>query len=161
MALAYAGHTDQGAEQILKTLELDPDFALAYYHLGTIYSVGARLDRAVEAFESADRKSAGSLGPDRLLGCAYASVGRREDALPTLQRMEHGGGYVSPLEPAYVHAGLGDVDSAFRLLEHAVEDRSADLVRFRLHPWPASLRRDPRFEALAGRIGLPAASAQV
>jgi len=74
--------------------------------------------------------------------------------------MEQGGGYVSPLELAYVHAGLGDVDSAFRLLEHAVEDRSADLVRFRLHPWPASLRRDPRFEALAGRIGLPAASAQ-
>lgn len=74
LALAYAGHTDQGAEQILKTLELDPDFALAYYHLGTVYSVGARLDRAVEAFESADRKSAASLGPGRL-GCAYASPG--------------------------------------------------------------------------------------
>ena len=159
LALAYAGRAGQGVDQILRTLELDPDFALAHYHLGTVYSLSGGLDRAIDAFETADRKSAGSLGLGRL-GCAYASAGRRDEALRTLQRMEQASGYISPLELAYVHAGFEDADSAFHLLERAAEDRSADLVRFRLHSWPPNFRRDPRFQIFAERIGLPAASAR-
>jgi tetratricopeptide (TPR) repeat protein len=43
LALAYVGRVNQAAEQILKTIELNPDFALAYYHLGTAIPSAAGL----------------------------------------------------------------------------------------------------------------------
>jgi pentatricopeptide repeat protein len=89
------------------------------------------------------------------LGFAYGMAGRVEDARRLLERMQEAPGYVSPLELAQVHAGLGDTSAVFRLLGQAVEHRSSDLVRLRINPWPAAVRQDSRFDGIAQRIGLP------
>ncbi|MBV8843395.1 MAG: protein kinase [Bryobacterales bacterium] len=154
LALAYAGQPAEAVEQLQKTLGLDPDFALGHYHLGTVFTLAGEFEKAIEAFESADRKSGGSLGLG-LLGCDYALVGRQAEAEHILNRMEQGKGYISPLQMAYVEAGLGRADAAFELLDRAYEDRSADLVRLRLQPWPKAILEDSRLNALAERIGLP------
>lgn len=55
---------------------------------------------------------------------------------------------------ALVQAALEQRDEAFATLERAVVERSYWLVWLRLDPRWSTIREDPRFEALARRIGL-------
>jgi len=73
--------------------------------------------------------------------------------------------YVSSVYPAFVHATLGDKDSAFALLEKAYDAKDPVLISIQtmdtpvgLHPPPeraAALRADPRFADLVRRMGFP------
>ncbi len=73
--------------------------------------------------------------------------------------------YVSAVYPAFVHATLGEKDSAFALLEKAYDARDPVLISIQtvdtpvgLHPPPeraAALRADPRFADLVRRMGFP------
>jgi hypothetical protein len=54
---------------------------------------------------------------------------------------------------ALVYAGLGENDQAFTWLDKAVDDRSLGFEW--MHTTVNGLRRDPRFEKLGQRVGLP------
>ena len=54
---------------------------------------------------------------------------------------------------ALLHAGLGQRDSALRYLERAYEERSTVLAYLLIDPRLAPLRDEPRFLALARRLG--------
>ena len=55
-----------------------------------------------------------------------------------------------------LHAGLGDVDDAFRWLDQAVQEGATGLIFLRVHPRLDSIREDPRYAALLERLGLAA-----
>ena len=61
--------------------------------------------------------------------------------------------YVSPVDLAVIYTGLRDRESAFLWLAKAYEQRT---MRIQQLPEPIfdSLRGDPRFRALAGRLNL-------
>ena len=61
--------------------------------------------------------------------------------------------YVPSYWFALLHAGLGQRDSALRYLERAYEERSTVLAYLLIDPRLAPLRDDPRFLALARRLG--------
>jgi hypothetical protein len=62
---------------------------------------------------------------------------------------------VSPVDLARLHARLGHREEAIRLLQKAVAQR-ASLLIFRLNePDFDPLRSDPRFRAVAQKVGLP------
>ena len=63
--------------------------------------------------------------------------------------------YVSSLEIARIHTGLGDKDKAFDCFEKAVAEREGWLIWMKLEPSFDSLRSDPRFTDLVRRVGLP------
>jgi tetratricopeptide (TPR) repeat protein len=92
---------------------------------------------------------------EALLGYVLGRAGRPEEArriLATMldrSRRTNGGAF----DVALVYIGLGDDDRAFAWLDKAVDDRSLGLQW--LHTIVAGLRRDPRFERLRQRIGLP------
>ncbi len=54
---------------------------------------------------------------------------------------------------ARVHAGLGDTDRAFELLEIAYEKREPWIIAVKIGPGFDTLRDDPRFADLIRRIG--------
>jgi eukaryotic-like serine/threonine-protein kinase len=54
---------------------------------------------------------------------------------------------------ALVYTGLGDHDQALRYLERAYDERSTVLAYLLIDPRFAPLRNDPRFLALARRLG--------
>ena len=64
-----------------------------------------------------------------------------------------GRSYVPSYYFALVHAGLGERDQALRYLERAYEERSTVLAYLLIDPRLAPLRDDPRFLALARRLG--------
>jgi len=63
--------------------------------------------------------------------------------------------YVAPLLNALIYAALGDKDRAFALLNQSVEQRVHWLFWLNRDPRWGPLRSDPRFQALARRVGLP------
>jgi tetratricopeptide (TPR) repeat protein len=89
-----------------------------------------------------------------VLGQTLARAGQREEAhriladlLAHQQRTGSGA-----FQVAVVYAGLGDFDQAFAWLDRSVDDRSLD--ESIMGPAFEDLRKDPRFERLARRLGL-------
>jgi hypothetical protein len=64
---------------------------------------------------------------------------------------------VSSVCLAWVVAGFGDLDGAFEWLETAVRERDTltGFIRVYAEYLAPELRRDPRFDALLDRLGLP------
>jgi hypothetical protein len=63
--------------------------------------------------------------------------------------------YVPPYALALVHAGLGDRDLAFELLDRAYSERDVHLIFLPVDPKWDEYRQDPRFAALLSRCGFP------
>jgi hypothetical protein len=57
---------------------------------------------------------------------------------------------------ALIHAGLGEKDKAFALLDKAVAERFTSVVYSKWEPRLNPLRSDPRFTQMLKQIGLPA-----
>ena len=148
-ALGRAGRLPEAARQLQKTLELDPDLLQAHSYLGEVYLREGRNDEAIPEFQKA--KDNGSLG------YAYAVSGRPGEARRVLGELEHLAAqrYVSPLDFAVVHAGLGQRDQAFSWLEKAYDGRVPRLSGVRVDPRLVSLHADPRFADLLRRMNLP------
>jgi tetratricopeptide (TPR) repeat protein len=97
-----------------------------------------------------------------LLGCTYARMGRRDEALEVLRRLEKPSpatAYVQPYLIARIDAALGDSGAALTALEKACEERSEYLVTIEasgglcMDPAWKGLREEPRFKELLKRTG--------
>jgi serine/threonine protein kinase/tetratricopeptide (TPR) repeat protein len=153
--LALAGQSDAAVQQLKATLELDPNFAITHLRLGSVYLELGRTEEAIQEMEVAARLTEGRLALG-YLGHACGVAGDRTRASRILDdlRARAADRFVSPLDFALIHAGLGDVDAVFVSLKEAETERVSDLVRIRVLPWPDLVRSDPRFTALLRALGL-------
>lgn len=115
------------------------------------------MDEGIAAFERAVETSKEVPVAMGLLGHALAKAGRRDEAMQQLERLRSRAvsQYVPAVAMAFVHAGLGQVDEAFALLNRAHGEHDVWLT-FALTWMPTldELRPDPRFAELRRRIGL-------
>lgn len=155
LALATAGQYNRAIEQLTQSIEMSPSFALHYLVLGTVL---LKVGKSTEAIENLTK--AVELSPRQQLlgwiGHAYSVSGKREEAQRVINQLAElaKGRCVSPLSFALTYAGMGDADQTFDYLETAYEQRTSDLVRLKLYPWPEAIRSDARLTELARRIGL-------
>jgi TolB-like protein/Tfp pilus assembly protein PilF len=147
--LGRMGHYEKAAEQYRKTLELSPDFEPAHESLGYFYLQLGKYSEAIEHYERTHARGA--------LGFTYAVAGKRAEAQRILAELmdESKRQYVSAINMALIHIGLGDKDQAFAWLERAYIEHSQMLLFLRQdHAFYSSLESDPRYEDLLRRIGL-------
>ena len=157
--LAYGyilvGQMDKARQQIERTRQLDPSYPLALWRLGDWHLIQGQYADAVTAYAEADSLSDGyfTLG---YLGLAYGLMGRKEDARDILSRLDANQAqrYVSPLDRAFVYAGLGERDAAFGFINQALKMRVSDMVRFKLLPWPDGIKSDARFAETVRALNL-------
>ena len=142
-------------ENLLKLIELDPNFAPAYDTLGLSYLKLGRNAEAVAALEKGVQLNRFDLILGNL-GYVYAVTGKRIEALSIAKdleekyaRRESNGMYV-----AAVYAGLGEKDKAFDWLERGFQAKG-DLGVIRGQIPFESLRDDTRYKDLLKRMGLP------
>jgi TolB-like protein/Flp pilus assembly protein TadD len=90
------------------------------------------------------------------LGQAYALTGDIEKARTILEelRVRATREFVSPYHFAYVHAGLGEADSAIDCLERAYEGRSGAIYGIKGSFLFRNLHNHPRFESLLRKMHL-------
>ncbi len=154
--LYYARRYDQAIGQAGKILEMDPNSHFAHYMLADVYRHNGMYQEAVAQYckiwtlEGDKERAAGYQRAFEASGFKGAQRWYRDYLL-------RAGG--KPPGPAFmlanVHAGLGENDAAFQLLEKFYQERRPYLLYLKLDPDFDPLRPDPRFADLARRLGLP------
>jgi TolB-like protein/Tfp pilus assembly protein PilF len=145
---------DEAIKQLRKTLEMDPGFYYAHWNLGEVLEMKGLTNEAMAEYQKANTLDPDPL-PQALLGHLYAKIGRKDEALAMLDRLQHTSKerYVTPYNFALIHLGLGQKDQAMHFLEQTYEDRDGyNLAFLKTDPFLDPLRDDPRFEALVQKI---------
>jgi TolB-like protein/tetratricopeptide (TPR) repeat protein len=145
---------DQAIVQFQKTLELEEHFSAASnYLLGAYVQKGRHADALAKLGTITNFPPVPSIG---LVGYVYGVTGRTKEArnmLAELIRLR-GQQYISPVDIAMIHVGLGEKDEAVKWLEKGYEERAYAMQNLKIEPSWDGLRDDPRFADLVRRVGL-------
>jgi len=148
---------DEAIARLRQTpLELDSAYYQIYWRLGLAYAQQAKHEEAAVTLQKAAVLSGDRPLAKASLGYVFAKAGRRSEAQQILSEL---GGQAGPdgapfITLSAIHACLGDNDRAFEWLEGAYARREGRLIDLRVEPMLDGLRADPRYEALARRMGL-------
>jgi len=152
---------EEAIEQLLRTAELDPNYPVTYWILGLLYRETGRYELAIKEGERGVNLSGGSPLMRAALAHTYGKSGKTNQALQLLDDLtklaEHK--YVAAHFFAGIYIGLGDNDRAVEYLEKSYEEHSHWLIYLHIDPSMDGLRKDPRFQNLLRRVGLPALTA--
>ncbi|MGH9855010.1 MAG: TPR end-of-group domain-containing protein, partial [Blastocatellia bacterium] len=150
---------EPAAKQLLKTIELDPNYVTARLYLGFVYEQQKGMNEAAIAeFGKAVALSGAGRRPvmEAALGHAYAAAGKRAEAQRALDGLKVAAErrYISPYSIAIIYSGLGDKEQAFTWLNRAYQERDNWLIYLKVEPRLDPLRSDARFSDLLRQIGL-------
>jgi tetratricopeptide (TPR) repeat protein len=154
-AFHMARQPDQAIDQLRKTLQMDPDFAMTHFYLGMAYEGKQMYQEAIAEYRKANDLSTADPGLVGL-GHAYAmsgNIGAAQEVLDELKRRAEKN-QTRPSSVAIVYAGLNDRDHAFEWMDKAYDQRAEGVVYLKAQPYLDNLRSDPRREAFLRRIGL-------
>ena len=153
-----AGRYDEALQQVQKTLELDSHFPQAHQTLGWVYLNTGRSDNAIREFRNALQLS-GPEDSDLMLdlGFACAVNGERDEARKILAKLKvlHQKGLAASGSIGVLYGALGESDEAFAWLQKAYAERDPELTYIKTGRRFEPLRRDPRYQELVRRVGLP------
>ncbi len=135
---------------------MDPNFAVAHWHLGLAFEQKQLLDAATEEFKKAISLSGGSPLMKAALARAYAKSQKKYEANEMLNELNElaKGQYASAYEIATIYVALGDREQAFELLAKGYGEHSFHLVNLNVSPQFKSVSSDPRFQDLVQGVGL-------
>lgn len=136
-------------------IDLDPNSAGAYLAMGTAYVFTGQPDSAVLAFEHAVRIDPTGYGDRVFTMFGYAAQGRWADAERERDIVLREKRNSPNLIEAFVAVTFGKYDAAAAAIDRAVEHREPLLLTIRLscEPMFNPLKTNPRFIALAKRVG--------
>jgi TolB-like protein/DNA-binding winged helix-turn-helix (wHTH) protein len=158
MILFRARRFDDAIGAAHQALELDPVFVNALWWEGMSYAGERHYAEAIDCLTKAVGMSDNPLFR-ALRGHVYGLAGERSKAIQAIQEHTEEEAakrrYVSPVDFAILHAGLGDADPTFRRLEEAYQARSPRIHELTFMYFDR-IRGDPRYPEFARRVGLPA-----
>jgi|SRR5579872_2924309 len=146
---------ERAAEEALRTLELEPQFAAAHGALGLAHAKRGRYDEAVKSMEMARAGSRAHPANEAALAHVLGSAGRMDEARAILEQLiqlsrEQ---YVSPYWLALAYGGLGEKMAVLDALERAYEQHDVWMVWLGTDPRLDGVRSEPRFSELVSRMG--------
>jgi eukaryotic-like serine/threonine-protein kinase len=151
-ALAENGRLEEALVQLDRVRAIQPPLQGAAFVTAQIYARQGRSSEAISILRP--QAEAGDPMFRALLAYILAKAGQRDEAklllADLLARSERTG--IGAFQVAMAHEGLGNRDQAFAWLDKSVDDRSIGSVI--MAPLFEDLRRDPRFQAIKGRLGL-------
>ena len=150
------GDQNAAIEEYKKVIELDPAFPRAHEDLGAAYLKLGRGQEAIAELQKAVEASGRAAKELGYLGCGYAVVGKRAEAIGILKELEaRYSRHESPgMYLAVVHGGLQERDDAFAWLEKDFQAHVGMLYDIALYLQFETLRDDPRYMNLLRRMGL-------
>jgi tetratricopeptide (TPR) repeat protein len=153
--LAGAGRLSEAEAQLRAAVERHPRLALAWRELAFFELGRGETAAALAAFETAQEID-GSIKAAAALASLYGRMGRVPEARELLAALGATAErvWVPPLSLALVHAGLGEVDTAFDWIERAFEAHDPGLVYLGVKPGWEPLRADTRWAGVLARAGL-------
>lgn len=139
-------------EPFLRTLELDPGYALAHWALGLAYERREKYKEAARAHARAVELAGDAPMLETNLARSLALAGRKRAATRLLKKLR--AKKVSPYRLATIELALGDEAAAFSALEQGVAAHDHWMVWLKVDPMLDPLREDRRFALLLRAVGL-------
>jgi tetratricopeptide (TPR) repeat protein len=152
---------DEAIAQYQKALDLNPDLPSFRAELSWAYAMKHMYPQALAAYDKIAVQDKTVAAENQfvagVLGWVYAVSGRRADALRIARGYKDlsSHSYVDFYQFAWIYAGLGDKDEAFRLLERGYKEHTAGMVYLASDVAWYGMRSDPRYADLLRRMGLP------
>lgn len=136
---------------LVRAMKIEPTSVFALNNLGTLRLLQAKGQEALEAFRRVDHQGF------RLSGIAMTehTLGDKRGSQQALDELMAKRAKEDADEIAEVYAWRGEKDRAFEWLERAYRQRDGGLSTIKTDPTLASLRADPRFDALLRKMKLP------
>lgn len=157
--LFYDRQYDQAIAQERQTLEMSPDFILAWRLMAVAYLQKHDYEKALATMHRAMQIPGDRLLLEGTLGMVYAGSGQKQPARLIARRLEQNaerqGMEELYLAVAEIYSALHDPDNAMLWLEKAYQTRDGGLTLLQVLPVFDWLHSDPRFLSLLRRIGLP------
>jgi TolB-like protein/tetratricopeptide (TPR) repeat protein len=153
---SYRRDFEAALDQCDHAIELNPHFAPAYLTLGLIQEQRKEFDESAAAFRRAVDLAPNSLRTQTALARTLALSGKPERAVELLHSLEQTAAthYVSPFEFMTLAFAAGDRDAGYRWLKKSCDDRCFEMLAWKVDPRFESISNDPRFSAVASRVGL-------
>ena len=154
--LYFARRYDLAIEELRKALAMNPDFLGARLVLWWVYVAQGAFDQAIaDIRREVDRPGLRAV-KKLTLAFACASAGNKDEATGLLWELEPKLAEDNRLAllSAMLFTALDQKDRAFEQLERAYEQREPGLLFLGVAPWLDPLRSDPRYAALASKVGL-------
>jgi tetratricopeptide (TPR) repeat protein len=149
--LICAGQLDEARTALDRSLEINPEQALAPGWLGTTL---LQQGKPQESLAASQRSTSDVF---RLTGAAlaYHDLGNDKEAQKALEKLISGFGHAGAYQVASAYAWWGDNDRAFEWLDRAHKQGDGGLTLVKVDPLLRKIRGDPRYAALLTRMNLP------
>ncbi len=152
----FSGQAELAVERYRKVIDLYPDFFMAHTAMAGALLRCSRFDESIEASQRAATLS-GSAGPLTFAGLAYASSGRRRQAVEVLAQLslESRRTFVPALGMAILSFRLGRLIHGLQWFNQAFAERDSGLVLLRTLPIFGITRFMPRIGNLVRQMNFP------
>ena len=150
VALYMMGKYQEAKEALTQLADMHPDYPGIAFWRSTVLAVLKEKDAAVEeALRGVKIDSSANMQAN--LAATYALVGRKDDALKVLDRLNEFG-YVSPAQLAAVEMICGRVDEGFLQMQKALDERDPGVLFGLVDPIFKEFCSDPRWAPIEGKI---------
>ncbi len=137
-------------DPLLRTLELEPEFAIAHWALGLACDKLGDFDRAEQAHRAAVLHSGGSPTMESNLARSLALSGKRAEARRLAEKLGAAG--LAPYRLATIFAALGENEPAVKMIERAWAERDPWLVVLKVDPMLDGIRGDARVRVIEKEV---------
>ncbi|HET7696614.1 MAG TPA: winged helix-turn-helix domain-containing protein [Vicinamibacterales bacterium] len=150
VVLALGRHYQRAVDEARGILDIEPQAYWGHALLGGCLRDQGLFDEAIAAYRTALELSGGASSMMGWLGLCLALAGHTSEARTMLDQLAERAAqsYVPPTSLAWIHLGLGEIDSAFEWLDRAVEGRDQFMMPIKGYSFFDPIRSDPRFAAL-------------
>ena len=150
MSCVFAHDYDQAIAYLLKTRELDPNFAFVSGLLAEAYELAGRYEEALYELDRGAVPNGEAIDAIAERARIYAKTGRQADAREIIEKMKSSP-HPSMTALAVAYIALGENDQAFDALNKAF-DAHENMLFLRIEPMFDPIRSDPRFMPLLKRL---------
>ncbi len=154
--LVLAHKWDLAIDQAHRFLQLFPGVFWGHFILGVAFREKQMFEKAIAALRTATEVSGGMPGLIGWLGQTLGLSGNPGEARSLLERLhtKAAQGYVPPTSFAWIHLGLGEMDTAFEWLNRAVDECDQFMMPIKSYKFFDPIRSDPRFLTLLRKMNL-------
>ena len=150
---------DDAIRQADNLLEIDPNMRSAVELKGWATGLGGNWEEALNIFKEVHRLTGHPLKGLMPLGYAYGMLGKKEEALECIRKMEQRQleepEAVIDADLVGVWFALENYDKMFYHIDKAIEKRTAPVTFFLEYPPFKKIKNHPRFAELRKKAGLP------
>ncbi len=154
----FALRFDDAIKQADKLIEMNPQMRVAIEMKGWATGMKGNWEEALKHFEEVYRLTNHPLKGLMGLAFTYGILGRREEALECIrkleQRQKEDPDSVIDGDLAGAWLGLNDLDKTFYYLNQCIDKRMGPVSYFLQYPPFKAIRNDPRYEEIKRRMGL-------